>query len=151
MAIARALEIEPKVVLGDEPISMLDVSIRLGVLNLIAELEQTRDIGFLYITHELASTRYVADEVLVMVAGRIVEQEPTDDMLHRRLTTTRGCSLGGPRSRLRLHGEAWSGQGDIERFRDNGTPTALLEERPGLRSDGPRPTPARPQHAKKER
>jgi peptide/nickel transport system ATP-binding protein len=132
VAIARALAVEPKVVLADEPISMLDVSIRLGVLNLIAELKQTRDIAFLYITHDLASARYVADEVLVMVAGRIVEQGPTDDVLHRPLHDyTRLLLSAVPDPASGLHTDAWSGRGDIERFRDDGTPTALVEERPG--------------------
>jgi peptide/nickel transport system ATP-binding protein len=132
VAIARALAVEPKVVLADEPISMLDVSIRLGVLNLIAELKQTRDIAFLYITHDLASARYVADEVLVMLAGRIVEQGPTDDVLHRPLHDyTRLLLSAVPDPASGLHTDAWSGRGDIERFRDDGTPTALVEERPG--------------------
>jgi peptide/nickel transport system ATP-binding protein len=80
VAIARALAVEPKVLLADEPISMLDVSIRIGVLNLILDLKQ-RGIAFLYITHDIASARYVADEVLVMLRGRIVEQGPTESVL----------------------------------------------------------------------
>ena len=81
VAIARALAVEPSVVLADEPISMLDVSIRIGLLNLMADLKRELGIAFLYITHDIASARYVADEVLVMYAGRIVEQGPTDDVL----------------------------------------------------------------------
>ena len=80
VAIARALAVEPKVLLADEPISMLDVSIRIGILNLILDLKQ-RGIAFLYITHDIASARYVADEVLVMLSGRIVEQGPTESVL----------------------------------------------------------------------
>ncbi len=80
VAIARALAVEPKVLLADEPISMLDVSIRIGILNLILDLKQ-RGIAFLYITHDIASARYVADEVLVMLRGRIVEQGPTETVL----------------------------------------------------------------------
>jgi peptide/nickel transport system ATP-binding protein len=85
VAIARALAVEPAVVLADEPISMLDVSIRIGLLNLMADLKRELGIAFLYITHDIASARYVADEVLVMYAGRIVEQGPTDEVLHRPL------------------------------------------------------------------
>jgi peptide/nickel transport system ATP-binding protein len=85
VAIARALAVEPKVLLADEPISMLDVSIRIGILNLILELKQRHEIAFLYITHDLASARYVADEVLVMYAGQIVERGPTDEVLQRPL------------------------------------------------------------------
>ena len=81
VAIARALAVEPKVVIADEPVSMLDVSIRLGVLNLILELKERHDLGFLYITHDLASARYVADEILVLYAGQVVERGPTDEVL----------------------------------------------------------------------
>ena len=81
VAIARALAVEPSVILCDEPISMLDVSIRIGILNLILQLKREMGIAFLYITHDIASARYVADEVLVMFAGRIVEQGPTDAVL----------------------------------------------------------------------
>jgi peptide/nickel transport system ATP-binding protein len=81
VAIARALAVEPAVILADEPISMLDVSIRIGILNLMLDLKERRNIAFLYITHDLASARYVADEVLVMYAGQIVEQGATDSVL----------------------------------------------------------------------
>jgi peptide/nickel transport system ATP-binding protein len=85
VAIARALAVEPKVVIADEPVSMLDVSIRLGVLNLILELKERHDLAFLYITHDLASARYVADEILVLYAGQVVERGPTDEVLHEPL------------------------------------------------------------------
>jgi len=81
VAIARALAVEPKVILADEPISMLDVSIRLGILNLMLDLKEKHDIAFLYVTHDIASARYVADEVMVMYAGQIVEHGATDDVL----------------------------------------------------------------------
>jgi peptide/nickel transport system ATP-binding protein len=81
VAIARALAVEPSVILADEPISMLDVSIRIGILNLILQLKRELGIAFLYITHDIASARYVADEVLVMYRGQIVEQGPTDAVL----------------------------------------------------------------------
>jgi peptide/nickel transport system ATP-binding protein len=81
VAIARALAAGPSVVLADEPVSMLDVSILTGLLNLMADLKRDLGIAFLYITHDIASARYVADEVLVMYAGQIVEQGPTDIVL----------------------------------------------------------------------
>jgi peptide/nickel transport system ATP-binding protein len=81
VAIARALAVNPSVILADEPISMLDVSIRIGILNLMLQLKHELGIAFLYITHDIASARYVADEVLVMYAGQIVEQGPTDSVL----------------------------------------------------------------------
>ncbi|HEY1367551.1 MAG TPA: ABC transporter ATP-binding protein [Gaiellaceae bacterium] len=85
VAIARALAVEPKVLLADEPISMLDVSIRLGILNLMLKLKEERNLAFLYVTHDIASARYVADEMLVMYAGQIVERGPTEEVLQNAL------------------------------------------------------------------
>jgi peptide/nickel transport system ATP-binding protein len=85
VAIARALAVEPKVVLADEPTSMLDVSIRIGILNLMLRLKEERGIAFLYVTHDLASARYVADEILVMYAGQIVERGPVEEVLSNPL------------------------------------------------------------------
>jgi peptide/nickel transport system ATP-binding protein len=73
VAIARALAAQPEVLLADEPVSMLDVSIRLGVLNLLGHLRDQLRLAVLYITHDIASARYFADETLVMYAGRMVE------------------------------------------------------------------------------
>ena len=81
VAIARALAVEPKVVLADEPTSMLDVSIRIGILNLMIKLKEERGIAFLYVTHDLASARYLADDILVMYAGQIVERGPVEQVL----------------------------------------------------------------------
>ncbi|MDX6484915.1 MAG: peptide/nickel transport system ATP-binding protein [Gaiellaceae bacterium] len=81
VAIARTLAVEPTVLLADEPTSMLDVSIRIGILNLMLKLKEERRIAFLYVTHDLASARYVADDILVMYAGQIVEQGPIEEVL----------------------------------------------------------------------
>jgi peptide/nickel transport system ATP-binding protein len=74
VSIARALCVKPKVLLADEPISMLDVSVRLGVLNLLRGLCDNEQLAILYITHDIASARYLADETIVMYAGQVVEQ-----------------------------------------------------------------------------
>jgi len=76
VAIARALAVEPRVLLADEPVSMLDVSIRLGVLNLLAGLRDSEHLAILYITHDIASARYLADRIVVMYAGQVVESGP---------------------------------------------------------------------------
>jgi peptide/nickel transport system ATP-binding protein len=73
VAIARALGANPEALLADEPVSMLDVSIRLGVLNLLRDLKERLNLAILYITHDIASARYFADETIVMYAGRLVE------------------------------------------------------------------------------
>ncbi|HXY86453.1 MAG TPA: ABC transporter ATP-binding protein [Gaiellaceae bacterium] len=80
---AQALAFRPKLIVADEPVSMLDVSIRIGVLNLMSELREREGVSFLYITHDVASARYIADRVLVMYAGHLVEQGPTEDVLQR--------------------------------------------------------------------
>ncbi len=73
VSIARALCVQPKVLLADEPISMLDVSVRLGVLNLLRGLCDNDKLAILYITHDIASARYLAEEIIVMYAGQVVE------------------------------------------------------------------------------
>ncbi|TWP47301.1 ABC transporter ATP-binding protein [Lentzea tibetensis] len=73
VAIARALAAQPSVLLADEPVSMLDVSIRLGVLNLLRDLKERLHLAVLYITHDIASARYFADETFVMYGGQVVE------------------------------------------------------------------------------
>jgi peptide/nickel transport system ATP-binding protein len=131
VAIARALAVEPAVILADEPISMLDVSIRIGILNLMLDLRAQRNIAFLYITHDIASARYLADEVLVMYGGQIVEQGPTDsvllDPMHaytRLLLSAVPHPETGPR-RQQLAGRAGRDVGEI------GERTELVEARPG--------------------
>jgi peptide/nickel transport system ATP-binding protein len=83
IAIARALASRPKILVADEPVSMLDVSIRLGVLNLLADLQREEGLGVLYITHDLATARHFSDEIIVLNQGRIVEQGTADDVILR--------------------------------------------------------------------
>ena len=78
---AQALACRPELILADEPVSMLDVSVRIGVLNLMAELRHELGVSFLYITHDIASARYVADRLIVLYAGQIAESGPTEDVL----------------------------------------------------------------------
>jgi peptide/nickel transport system ATP-binding protein len=80
---AQALAYRPTLILADEPVSMLDVSIRIGLLNMMAALRTDEGVSFLYITHDIASARYVSDRLLVMYAGHIVESGRTEDVLAR--------------------------------------------------------------------
>ncbi len=106
VALARVLAVEPKVILADEPTSMLDVSIRIGILNLMTRLKQEHDIAFLFVTHDLASARYVADDVLVMYAGQIVERGPIEDVLASPLHPyTRLLLAAVPDPAKRLHAD----------------------------------------------
>src|SRR5215207_3194160 len=106
VAIARALAVGPKVVLADEPTSMLDVSIRIGILNLMLRLREEFGIAFLYVTHDLASARYVADDILVMYAGQIVESGPVERVLSTPLHPyTRLLLASAPDPAANLHAE----------------------------------------------
>ncbi len=80
VSFARALAAQPSVLLADEPVSMLDVSIRLEMLSLLDDLRKRFSLAMLYITHDIASARYFADEVLVMYAGEIVERGPAEEI-----------------------------------------------------------------------
>jgi oligopeptide/dipeptide ABC transporter ATP-binding protein len=80
---AAALAVRPTLILADEPVSMLDVSIRIGLLNMMAGLRDQENLSILYITHDLASARYIADRILVMYAGHLVESGPAETVLSR--------------------------------------------------------------------
>ncbi|UPL11612.1 ABC transporter ATP-binding protein [Microbacterium sufflavum] len=81
VAIARALAPGARFIVADEPVSMLDVSIRLGVLNLLAELQREENLGVLYITHDLATARHFSDEIMVLYKGDVVERGPADQVI----------------------------------------------------------------------
>lgn len=81
ISIARALAVGPEVIVADEPTSMLDVSVRLGILNLLNEMKRSLDLALLYITHDIATARYVAEDIMVMFSGQIVEWGPVESVL----------------------------------------------------------------------
>jgi peptide/nickel transport system ATP-binding protein len=83
VAIARALATGPDVLLADEPVSMLDVSIRLEILNLLDRLKRDRNLAMLYVTHDLATARHFSTEIMVMYRGQIVEHGPADEVILR--------------------------------------------------------------------
>ncbi|MBG0770944.1 MAG: ABC transporter ATP-binding protein, partial [Anaerolineaceae bacterium] len=81
VAIARALVVNPSFVVADEPTSMLDVSIRIGVMQLMMELASEMGVSYLYITHDLAVARYMCQRIAVMYIGKIIEKAPTEELL----------------------------------------------------------------------
>ena len=85
VAIARALVVDPTFVVADEPTSMLDVSIRTGIMNLMQELADRLGVTYLYITHDLAVARYMSNKIAVMYLGKIVELGDTEEILHNPL------------------------------------------------------------------
>lgn len=103
VAIARALAPEPSILIADEPVSALDVSIRLGVLNLLARLQREEHLGVLYITHDMATARHFSDEIMVMRTGEIVEHGPADEViLNPRSEYTRTLIGAAPDPERRL-------------------------------------------------
>jgi len=82
---ARAIVTKPKIILADEPTSMLDVSIKSGVLNLMLKLKAEHDISFLHVTHDLAAAKYISDRIVVMYAGLIVEEGDAKQIVSKPL------------------------------------------------------------------
>jgi peptide/nickel transport system ATP-binding protein len=121
---AQALALRPKLILADEPVSMLDVSIRAGILNLMVKLRETEDVSLLYITHDLASARYVADRIVVMYAGQIAESGPTESVL---------SDPKHPYTRLLLSAVADPRDADPEFAADTGEPPRVINPGEGCR------------------
>ncbi|MCI4438634.1 ABC transporter ATP-binding protein [archaeon] len=85
VAIARALILKPSFIVADEPVSMLDASVRIEILFLLRELQNKYGISFIYITHDLATTRYFSERIAIMYAGKIVEEASSDEVIERPL------------------------------------------------------------------
>jgi peptide/nickel transport system ATP-binding protein len=128
VAIARALAADPEALLADEPVSMLDVSIRLGVLNLLRDLKERLNLAILYITHDIASARYFADETLVMYAGRMVEGGDSE-------TVTQ--TPAHPYTRLLIDSapdpDRLTGSGEVVEDQGTGEPPSLIHPPAGCR------------------
>ena len=85
VSIARSLVLKPKLILADEPVSMLDVSVRAEILELMKNLKDRLRLSYLYITHDLSTARYIGDEIGIMYAGKIVEAGPIEQVLSNPL------------------------------------------------------------------
>ena len=85
VAIARALSLEPQIIVADEPTSMLDVSIRMDVLEIFAKMRKDKNLTVLFITHDLASARYLADRIIVLKNGSVVEENRSEDLIQNPL------------------------------------------------------------------
>ncbi|HEV8098709.1 MAG TPA: ABC transporter ATP-binding protein [Gaiellaceae bacterium] len=122
---AAALAVKPKLIIADEPVSMLDVSIRIGVLNLMSELRAREGVSFLYVTHDVASARYLADRVLVLYAGHLVEEGPIEDVIRNPkhpYTQLLLAAVPDPRAELGVSDAA-----------DVGEPPKVVDPTPGCR------------------
>ncbi|MDR0346622.1 MAG: ABC transporter ATP-binding protein [Nocardiopsaceae bacterium] len=122
---AQALAMRPKLILADEPVSMLDVSIRIGLLNLMAGLRDEEGVSVLYITHDIASARYVADRLIVMYAGQIAESGPAEEVLaspRHPYTQLLLSAVPDPRAALAVGAET-----------DRGEPPRVIDPVPGCR------------------
>jgi peptide/nickel transport system ATP-binding protein len=129
IAIARALGANPEALLADEPVSMLDVSIRLGVLNLLRDLKERFNLAILYITHDIASARYFADDTLVMYAGRMVEGGDSETVTQSPAHPYTRLLIGSAPDPDRLTGDAPGAVQD----QGNGEPPSLIRPPAGCR------------------
>ena len=134
VVIARALAVEPRVLLGDEPISMLDVSIRLEMLNLLQRLRSDEGLSLLYITHDIAGARYLCDDIIVMYAGRMIEGGPKEDVIARpQHPYTRLLIESSPDPDRALPAERTGEGGLFDSDRDLGEPPSLIDPPSGCR------------------
>ena len=115
VAIARALVVDPEFIIADEPVSMLDVSLRAGVLNLLQKMNREKGIGVLLITHDLATARFLCNRIVVMYLGKFVEiTDPTslvDDAVHpytQLLISSAPDLFADTSNRIKVEGEAAS-------------------------------------------
>lgn len=114
VGIARALAVKPSLLLADEPTSMLDVSIRLDIMNLILDLKERENISCLFVTHDLAGAHYLADRIAIMYAGTICEMGSSDAVINDPLHPyTQLLRTAAPKPELGLHPEPIEISGDV--------------------------------------
>jgi peptide/nickel transport system ATP-binding protein len=130
IAIARALAADPEVLLADEPVSMLDVSIRLGILNLLADLRDRLGIAVLYITHDIASARYFADRTTVLYAGQVMETGDSESVTQEPLHPYTRLLIASAPDPDDLAG---TGAAAVREQGTGGEPPSLVDPPPGCR------------------
>jgi oligopeptide/dipeptide ABC transporter ATP-binding protein len=149
VAIARAIVLEPSFIVADEPVSMLDVSIRAGIIQLLTGLAQSLGLSLLYISHDLSTIRYICQRTAVMYLGRVAEIAPTEDLIREPLHPYSAALLSAipeidvtrRREPVRLAGDAASSASVTGgcRFRDR-CPRAMARcagAEPALKTVGP--------------
>lgn len=126
LGFAQALASQPSLILADEPVSMLDVSIRIGLLNVMKDLRDHEGVSILYITHDLASARYTADRMIVLYAGQIVEEGLSEEVVASpKHPYTRLLMSTAPDPRLPYV--------EIDNSGDLGEPPRVIDPEPGCR------------------
>lgn len=116
IGIARALALNPRFIVCDEPVSALDVSIQAQVLNLMLDLQEERNLTYLFITHDLSVVKYFSDDIMVMYLGQVVEKAPSNELFARPyhpytkalLSAIPVPDVHAPRNRILLKGEITS-------------------------------------------
>jgi peptide/nickel transport system ATP-binding protein len=130
IAVARALAARPHVLLADEPVSMLDVSIRLDMLNLLTGFKHEENLALLFITHDIGSARYFSDEILVMYAGQLVEGGPAETVMQAPKHPYTQLLLSAAPDPARMFAEGRRGIVDLPA---RGEPPSLIDPPTGCR------------------
>jgi len=126
VVIARAMVLRPKLIVADEPVSMLDASVRVEILELLHNLQSAYRLAILYITHDLSAVRHFSERIFVMYGGQMVEQAPVTNLLHNPLHPY-------AQALLRAIPDADAANADTERAVPPGEPPSLLHPPPGCR------------------
>ena len=126
VVIARAMILEPKLIVADEPVSMLDASVRVEILKLLENLQQTHDLAVIYITHDLSTVRYFSERIFVMYAGQLIEKSPVEGILYNHFH---------PYTDALLKGTSEPDAENAHKFKDvpPGEPPSLVTPPPGCR------------------